>query len=690
MERLDLVRDKWRTSLLKTITLLGLVFSHGFATVVTVNVNPGDILDWNDYSYLGEGDTLQLVLSGPGEVQLLSTGLITVLDNIECNSKLRITSSESKINVQGSIKATTEIILEAASINLIGSSLVSTAGNSSGGDIYIGGGWHGDDPNIQNADIVTLSSKSQIVADSVVSGNAGTVVLWSQIATFVEGSISSKALGLTGAGGQVEISSKHFLNFDGSVNVSAQSGDDGEVFFDPVSITIQSANPDIDGNGTNLDMTFVNQLDDATTTPAGFPNAASIITAGAVASLLTNNVSMTLAAQNSITVNAPLSPTGTSVSINFDAPTINLNEPITLPSGGTLSGSGVSTINVGSSGNPQNAIDIADSGTTINLATATYTAPLTIINKNITINGNGIGNTIISGPVGGVPSENSRNPLIYVNGSTNTVIQNLTVNGNNIGFPVNGNITGIYYLNAGGSVTNTNITQIANSAPPYGGGQQGVAIRAEVNSGGPFTFAATNNTIDHFQKAAIVVAGSPITATVSNNTIEGLGVVSEPASIGIQLSAGASGTVTGNSISGLINGDHAQSDGILLFSAGSNILVSGNTVTNNDEGILSLDTGGGLIIQNNNVSDSGDSGIVVLDTAGDSQILSNTLTNNGGPSGPSGMNTSIYVFSSTAQTFEISNNTVTTTGGNIAYFSQGSSAGNAPNASLLSNTFLDP
>jgi parallel beta-helix repeat protein len=546
------------------------------------------------------------------------------------------------------------------------------------------------DPNIKNAKVVSMEEGAQILADALVSGSGGIVVLWSETATFDLGSISAQGRGVSGSGGDVEISSHRYLHFDGDVNVSAQSGMDGEVFFDPFSITIQSASPDINGNGSGLDITSITQLDDATTTPTGFPNASSIITAGALSSLLTNNVSMTLAAQSFITLNAALSPAGTNVTLTLEAPTINLNNTITLASGGTLVGVGVNTINVGASGSPQNAVDLSVNGTTINLSSATYLGPISIINKNITLNGNGSANTTILNPPGGVPSHSGRNPVIFVQGGTNTVIQNLTVDGNYVGFPTNANITGIFYLNAGGTVSNSHVTHIANSAPPYGGGQQGNAIRAVVSAGGPFSFNVDSTTIDFFQKAGIVVSGSPLTVNLTNNNIIGLGTTSTPAAIGIQVSSGTTGSVTGNTISGIQFTDHAQADGILLFEAGSNFLVSGNTITGNDEGILSLDTGDGLVIQNNIITNSGDSGIAVLDTLGDTQITSNTLTNNGGLAGAGNANTGIYLFSSTNETFEVTQNTITPASGTSALFAQGNAAGQAPDIALLSNTFVDP
>ncbi|HEV7735782.1 MAG TPA: right-handed parallel beta-helix repeat-containing protein, partial [Chlamydiales bacterium] len=546
----------------------------------------------------------------------------------------------------------------------------------------------GADPTIKNAMSVGVSPLAQLFANATTSGNGGTIVLWSEIATFFGGQIFATGTGVGGNGGLVEVSSHKILQFNGDVDVSSQSGLPGELFLDPVSITIQSASPDINGNGSGLDITMTTQLNNATTTPTGFGNAASIITAGALSGLLTNNVSVTLAAQTFITVNAPISPAGTNVTLTLEAPTVNLNSPITLASGGVLNGVGVTTVNVGPSGKPQNGIDIVASGGTVNLASATYAAPLNILSKNLTLNGNGQANTTIL-MTGAVPAHSGRNPAIYVQDGTDVIIQNLTVNGNNDGFPVNPSIVGIFYVNAGGTIANNHITQIANSVPPYGGGQQGNGIRAISNTGGPYTLNIDSNLIDFFQKAGIVVNGTQIIGNFSNNVIQGLGVPSSPAGLGIQFSGGIA-TISGNTITGIMFGTHNASAGIFVFNTQPNMVISGNTVIGNDEGIFSQDSGAGLTINNNVVQNSGDTGIGVVDTSGVTNILSNTLINNGGLAASGNANSSVYLFSSVNELFNVINNSTMPAAATPALFTQGNAANQAPVVDLMGNAYIDP
>jgi len=661
------------------------------ADILQQDVPAGSVLFWEDYASLGPKDGLHFVLpSASDQLQLVGSGSMVIDRDIQCNGTLKLTNLKGSLETCSTIRAA-GIILEAKRICVDSESILDTSDDFQPGSIFVGGGWEGGDPSIQNADVTVVRSKARLLANSLKNGTGGTVVVWADRICSLQGEIFAEGKGVLGNGGPVEVSSGQFLHFDGGVSLKGENGEKGSLLLDPVSITVQASNPDIDGNGTNLDITFAAQLDNATTTPAGFPNAASVITTSALSSLLTNNVSLTLAAQNFITVDAAISPSGTNVTLTLESPTINLNSPITLASGGVLTGVGVTTVNVGASGLPQNGVDVASTGATVNLASATYTAPVNIFSKDITLNGNGPANTSIFLPLlHAVPSHSGRNPLVYVTGGSNVTIQNLTVDGHYVGFPVNANLVGIFYLNGGGTVSNCHVTRIANEPPPYiGGGQQGNGIRATINSGGPFSLTIDSTMVDLFQKAGIVSDGSPLTVTITNNTIAGFGSPIHLASNGIQISHGATGTVFGNTVSGLQFTTHDGCTGILAFNAGSNLTISNNVISGNDEGIISTTSvlSTGLIIENNTVQNSGDGGIVILDSTGDTQILSNIVTNNGGLSGPGGINAGIYVSSSTTQTFEIEQNTITPAPGASAIQVEGTGSSAAPNVTLYENTF---
>ena len=433
MEKMEGIRIQWRLKLPmvnKIISFLSIFLAKSLlGAAISINVIPGDVLSWDDYQHLINKNGIHIILSDPsGEVQISSNKDINILNTIQCNGNIRLTA-KSNIKHYGTITAP-QIILEASTILLTQSSTLDASTSDKGGNIYVGGGWQGIDPSIKHANVIYVEEGSQILANALSNGPGGTVVLWADIRNSYEGYVSAQGMGSLGNGGNVEISSLRSFQFQGEVNVLGSNGVNGQLLLDPDTITIQLSNPNIFGTpGGMMDMTSSTELD----SPTNIPGADSVITTGALESFLTTGATLTLAAVNSITLSDALTAPGTGVTLILAAPTVNLNAPITLPSG-TLTGSGVTTINVGVSGNAQNGADLAIAGTTVNLASATYPAPINIT-KDLILVGSGQGNTIIK-IEGSIPLEpiTGRNPVIYVTNTANAVIKNLTVDGDYKGF----------------------------------------------------------------------------------------------------------------------------------------------------------------------------------------------------------------------------------------------------------------
>lgn len=117
------------------------------------------------------------------------------------------------------------------------------------------------------------------------------------------------------------------------------------------------------------------------------------------------------------------------------------------------------------------------------------------------------------------------------------------------GVTVTGDVSGAKYFgvlvdDGSASVTGATIHDIGDS-PLFDGAQHGVGIY--------FTNGATgsveNSTVDNYQKGGIVASGNGTNVTISGNTVTGLGPVNFIAQNGIQVSYGAVGTVRGNNIS---------------------------------------------------------------------------------------------------------------------------------------------
>ncbi|MCO4088407.1 MAG: filamentous hemagglutinin N-terminal domain-containing protein [Limnohabitans sp.] len=116
------------------------------------------------------------------------------------------------------------ITLSAASLDASATSAGGTAGS-----IRVGGGAHGLDTDMTNAQTVTVSGATSLRAD----GQRGQIVVWSDDATHYFG--KAKA----GDQGFIEISSKDTLNLGGTTEVGAG----GQILYDPTNIVIDAVAP---------------------------------------------------------------------------------------------------------------------------------------------------------------------------------------------------------------------------------------------------------------------------------------------------------------------------------------------------------------------------------------------------------------------------------------------------------------
>ncbi|MES2345144.1 MAG: IPT/TIG domain-containing protein [Chlamydiota bacterium] len=215
----------------------------------------------------------------------------------------------------------------------------------------------------------------------------------------------------------------------------------------------------------------------------------------------------------------------------------------------------------------------------------------------------------------------------------------------------------IGYHNANGTVQNvhtTNTRQTMNFNELAGGG----IINA--SNTGTVTFNVTNCLVDFYQRLGIDCRGSALTANISNSTVNRGYVLTPNTSTatpnGIQFSGSATGTIANNIVSNNIaTVVGAASSGIIPFGAGPNLIISGNTIENNDVGIAAIQNGNNLTIQNNSIlftttpGVNPDEGILIQDTNGLTIITSNTMHNI--------PDVNMELDSSTDQPFQLSDNT---------------------------------
>ena len=216
-------------------------------------------------------------------------------------------------------------LLDGASIN--------ASGDAGGGTVLVGGNYQGNGPE-QNATATFVSLTAQITADAVNNGNGGNIIVWSDDATRVYGSLFAKGGALSGDGGLIETSGKNFLEVTQGVDASAANGASGTWLLDPNDITIQAT-----GLNTNVTGTpnFTSTNSSAIVTTGSIQTALNagtgvLITTGTggantqagnitVANVITKTsgaaATLTLAASNNIIFNVGADVTSAAGALNF-------------------------------------------------------------------------------------------------------------------------------------------------------------------------------------------------------------------------------------------------------------------------------------------------------------------------------------------------------------------------------------
>ena len=117
-------------------------------------------------------------------------------------------------------------------VGVIDGAVVDASGQAGGGTVLVGGDYQGRNPDVQNAWRTYVGPTASIHADAIASGDGGKVIVWSDDATRVYGSISARGGAQSGNGGFVETSG-HSLDVTRGPDVSAPSGTGGTWLLDP-------------------------------------------------------------------------------------------------------------------------------------------------------------------------------------------------------------------------------------------------------------------------------------------------------------------------------------------------------------------------------------------------------------------------------------------------------------------------
>jgi len=248
-------------------------------------------------------------------------------------------------------------------------------------------------------------------------------------------------------------------------------------------------------------------------------------------------------------------------------------------------------------GRIQRAVNDASASDFLNISGHTFTEQVEVT-KALTLSGQGAGVTKILSPnvlALSYMTSDVNKPVVFVHGANDVIIKNLTVDGGGKG-NANYRFQGIGFRNAGGTIRDCEIRDIRNT--PIDGMQAGVGLFVIADSGVARTVNVIKNNINNFQKNATVFTGADLYVKFDSNTVTGSGPVNFIAQNGVQLSDGAAGIITHNSISGLSYTPSTYvSCGVLLYQPSGPDTTSMNTFTGCQVGVYYIDIGG-LISEN--------------------------------------------------------------------------------------------
>jgi trimeric autotransporter adhesin len=215
-----------------------------------------------------------------------NTGMISATSARVANGEVILDGGDGNVAVSGTIDVSGKgsgqtggsVTVTGHAITVADGATIDASGNAGGGTIKIGGDLHGGGTTPHAASVTV--GQATINADATVSGNGGTLVIWSDGETSFGGTVSLTGGAHGGNGGLVETSG-HTLSVasTATVNTTAPKGQTGTWLLDPDFIVITS------GEGGSLIGGTINLAD--------HPSGTDYISASTVTNALaTTNVSL--------------------------------------------------------------------------------------------------------------------------------------------------------------------------------------------------------------------------------------------------------------------------------------------------------------------------------------------------------------------------------------------------------------
>ncbi|TCS37534.1 filamentous hemagglutinin family protein [Paucimonas lemoignei] len=195
-----------------------------------------------------------------------NTGLVRAQSTVERNGEIYLMAEGGNAQVSGTLDASGSgagqtggrIAVLGERVALTGNARLDASGDAGGGTINVGGSYQGKGP-LPNARSAYVARDVTIDASARNNGNGGDVVVWSDEYTRYYGDIAAKGGAQGGDGGNVEISGKAILDFNGTANTLAPKGNAGTLLLDPSDIeivqSVDAATADMTGSEPFRDAT---------------------------------------------------------------------------------------------------------------------------------------------------------------------------------------------------------------------------------------------------------------------------------------------------------------------------------------------------------------------------------------------------------------------------------------------------
>ncbi len=190
----------------------------------------------------GDIEALKVALRADGNAYKLAInheGTIDALRTTECDGEVYLVADGGVVEVSGEMKAPSgKIYVLGQTVDLKENGLLSTTGESKGGDVFFGGSFKGEDRSIPHSEFTFVREGGTIDVSAHLKGNAGTAVVWSDGETSFKGAVYANGGREKGNGGTVEVSGGNYLDIGGWIERKAFKGEAGVLLTDPTDILI--------------------------------------------------------------------------------------------------------------------------------------------------------------------------------------------------------------------------------------------------------------------------------------------------------------------------------------------------------------------------------------------------------------------------------------------------------------------